>query len=174
MTHEAILSNLIVLSALFLSLFIKRYIKEELKVIKPFCKLFNIVILMVLIVASLLRLDSVYLILIVILGFVMQNFIKTGFFPIPLAIMISSFNLNYLFSFSSLLSLYYLLFGYSNEITKRDLSIAVMLHLVLLALLLGSFLINYNKILFAFVIGLFINLVIKDIRELRKEKWHSI
>ncbi len=172
MVHEIILSSLIVLSMLFLSLFIKRYVKEELKIIKPFCKLINILILMVLIVFLLLKLNNFYFLIFVIIGFVLQYFIKARFFAIPLSVIAVSFISNiYLFSFSSILSFYYLLFGYSTELTKKDLTLAIVLQLITFVFMVFS---NYRNILTSFVVGLFINLMIRDVKELRKEKWHSI
>src|SRR3989344_910994 len=128
MIIRIIISSLIVLGVLFLSLLIKRYIKEELKVIKPFCKLINITILITLTAFLILNLNNIYVLIFIVIGFVLQRYIKTRFFSIPLHLITT------LFMFFS----------------------------------------SYSGILIGFVAGLFINLIIKDFRELMKEKWHSI
>jgi hypothetical protein len=172
MILQIVLSSLIVFLALLLSLFIKRYIKEELKLIKPFCKLFNILILIAIIIVTLQYLTSFYLIIPFILGFLVQNLIKTKFFSIPLAVISSSFiSSNTLFLFSSLSSLYYLLLGYSTNLTKKDLFLALILHITLVLIL---FLNSFKEMLLAFIVGLFLNIVIKGFKELKQEKWHSI
>lgn len=172
MVHEIILSSLIVVFMLFLSLFIKRYIKDELKIIKPFCKLINIVILVILAVFLLLELNNPYLLIFVIVGFILQHFIKTRFFVIPLSVIAASFISNvYLFGFSSVLSFYYLLFGYSTDLNKKDLILVIVLHLAtFISMVFG----RYYTILIALIIGSFIKLITKDFKELKKEKWHSI
>jgi len=172
MIIRIIISSLIVLGVLFLSLLIKRYIKEELKVIKPFCKLINITILITLTAFLILNLNNIYVLIFIVIGFVLQRYIKTRFFSIPLSVITASFISNtYLFSFSSVLSFYYLLLGYSTDLTKKDLILAVVLHLITTLFMFFS---SYSGILIGFVAGLFINLIIKDFRELMKEKWHSI
>ncbi len=172
MVHEIIFSSLIVVFMLFLSLFIKRYIKEELKVINIFCKLINIIILVVLTVFLLLKLNNLYFLIFVVIGFVLQYFIKTRFFVIPLSVIAVSFISNiYLFGFSSVLSFYYLLLGYSTDLNKKDLILAVVLHLATFIFMVFG---GYYTILIALIIGSFINLITKDFKELKKEKWHSI
>lgn len=172
MIYEAIISSLIVFFALLVSLFLKSYIKEELKVIKPYCKLINIFILIGLTVVTLQNLKSFYLIIGVLIGYITQKFIKTRLFAVPLGVYSSALiSLNYLFSFSSLLSFYYLLFGYSEDLKKKDLIIAFVFHVILFFIVYLS---NFKGIILAILSGLFIGIITEDIRVIWKEKWYSI
>lgn len=166
---KVIILNLIVVFSLFISLFIRKYIKEELKVINLICKVLNIVILTALTTVTLLNLNSFYLLIPLIFGFIVQNFIRTRFIPVALAVLVSStISLSYLFSFSSSLSLYYILYGYYTSLSKWDLFKAVLLHVVLLVFLIGDILIKFQGIFLGFLAGLFINIIFKDLKEISK------
>ncbi len=170
--NVVILSSLIVLLALFLSIYIKKHIKEELGAIKPYCALINTIIMAILIAFLIINVKPYYLVIFLAIGFIIQHFIKKRFFGIPFSLIATSFlSGNYLFSYASLFSLYYLLFGYSNKLSKKDLALALFFHLALLVLV---FLGRYEGIIIALAAGLLINILVQDINALRKEKWGSI
>ena len=90
MVFNVVILNLIVVFSLFISLFIKKRIKEELKAVNLICKVLNIVILTALTTVTLLNLNSFYLLIPLIFGFLLQNFIRTRFISVALTVLDSS------------------------------------------------------------------------------------
>jgi|SRR3989344_4690109 len=169
MVFNVVILNLIVVFSLFISLFIKKRIKEELKAVNLICKVLNIVILTALTTVTLLNLNSFYLLIPLIFGFLLQNFIRTRFISVALTVLVSfTISLSYLFSFSSSLSLYYILYGYYTNLNKWDLFKAVLLHVILMVLLIGDILIKFQGVFLGFLAGLFINIIFKDLKEVSK------
>ena len=118
---------------------------------------------------TLLNLNSFYLLIPLIFGFLLQNFIRTRFISVALTVLVSfTISLSYLFSFSSSLSLYYILYGYYTNLNKWDLFKAVLLHVILMVLLIGDILIKFQGVFLGFLAGLFINIIFKDLKEVSK------